>query len=239
MQKWQNFSNISPYQAVKRVTWRDQWGDYRDTAVMVSVFYRSRYELGQSEHLSTSFSITMASSDRDLLQSLPLGLPYFLCTLLLYATQEYHGNQRSKISYPVSGWFSIGVFDNLTGKSIVRFLRKAWSAGVWLTFADISSVLCRNLILKSNLPSGIVLPGRSRKLFYAIIQTPPGAYTRADNIEVAQRLQKICEETDGVRKSVSSIASVYLRFRQKSSGIKCPVLVLKIFKPLVRAGALW
>ncbi len=53
------------------------------------------------------------------------------------------------------------------------------------------------------LPSGFI-PGEDQGTIYAIIQTPPGATLERTN-QVSQKLQKICEEVDGVE-SVSSLA---------------------------------
>jgi HAE1 family hydrophobic/amphiphilic exporter-1 len=53
------------------------------------------------------------------------------------------------------------------------------------------------------LPTGFI-PNEDQGMIYAIIQTPPEATLERTN-DIAEKLQKICEKTEGVE-SVSSLA---------------------------------
>jgi hydrophobic/amphiphilic exporter-1 (mainly G- bacteria), HAE1 family len=92
-------------------------------------------------------------------------------------------------------------YDGRTGK-YVGLLRVIVSRR-WLTFGILlafgAGIFYENLIL----PSGFI-PNGVQSTIYAIIQTPPGSTLEKTN-QVSQRLQKICEEIDGVE-SVSSLA---------------------------------
>jgi HAE1 family hydrophobic/amphiphilic exporter-1 len=65
----------------------------------------------------------------------------------------------------------------------------AFCAGIWY--------------LNGTVPSGFI-PNEDQGMLYAIIQTPPGSSLERTD-QVAERLQKICEEIDGVQ-SVSALA---------------------------------
>ncbi|MEG1238904.1 MAG: efflux RND transporter permease subunit, partial [Flavobacterium sp.] len=57
--------------------------------------------------------------------------------------------------------------------------------------------------ISSTVPSGFI-PNEDQGMFYAVIQTPPGSSLERTN-NIAERVQKIAEDIDGV-KSVSSLA---------------------------------
>ncbi|MFT6895412.1 MAG: HAE1 family hydrophobic/amphiphilic exporter-1, partial [Algoriphagus sp.] len=195
--KMAEFPNITPYQAVKRVLGEISGAIIAITAVMVSVFLPISFMSGPVGTFYRQFSITMASSIV-ISAIIALTLTPVLCAMLL---KNDHGKKKKQniLSKSLDGFNR--VFDNLTGK-YVRLLRKMVSRR-WLTFG-ILAAFCVGIYFESQiLPSGFI-PSEDQGTIYAIIQTPPGATLERTN-EVAQRLQKICEEIDGVE-SVSSLA---------------------------------
>jgi HAE1 family hydrophobic/amphiphilic exporter-1 len=73
-------------------------------------------------------------------------------------------------------------------------------------------------------PSGFI-PNEDQGTIYAIIQTPPGSTLEKTN-QVSQRLQKICEEIDGVE-SVSSLAGYEIMTEGRGSNAGTCLINLK------------
>ena len=74
------------------------------------------------------------------------------------------------------------------------------------------------------LPSGFI-PSEDQGTIYAIIQTPPGSTLERTN-QVSQRLQKICEDVDGVE-SVSSLAGYEIMTEGRGSNAGTCLINLK------------
>jgi HAE1 family hydrophobic/amphiphilic exporter-1 len=72
-----------------------------------------------------------------------------------------------------------------------------------ITFIILIAFCAGTYFLNNSLPSGFI-PNEDQGMFYAVIQTPPGSSLERTN-EIAERLQKICEEVEGVQ-SVSALA---------------------------------
>jgi HAE1 family hydrophobic/amphiphilic exporter-1 len=216
--KMAEFPNISPYQAVKRVLGEISGAIIAITAVMVSVFLPISFMSGPVGTFYRQFSITMASSIV-ISAIIALTLTPVLCAMLL---KNDHGKpkKRNILSKSLDGFNR--VFDNLTGK-YVRLLRSMVSRR-WLTFG-ILAAFCVGIYIQSQyLPAGFI-PSEDQGTIYAIIQTPPGATLERTN-EVAQRLQKICEEIDGVE-SVSSLAGYEIMTEGRGSNAGTCLINLK------------
>jgi HAE1 family hydrophobic/amphiphilic exporter-1 len=216
--KMAEFPNISSYQAVKRVLGEISGAIIAITAVMVSVFLPISFMSGPVGTFYRQFSITMASSIV-ISAIIALTLTPVLCAMLL---KNDHGKPKKKniLSKSLDGFNR--VFDNLTGK-YVGLLRKMVSRR-WLTFG-ILAAFCVGIYFESQiLPSGFI-PSEDQGTIYAIIQTPPGATLERTN-EVAQRLQKICEEIDGVE-SVSSLAGYEIMTEGRGSNAGTCLINLK------------
>jgi hydrophobic/amphiphilic exporter-1 (mainly G- bacteria), HAE1 family len=216
--KMAEFPNITPYQAVKRVLGEISGAIIAITAVMVSVFLPISFMSGPVGTFYRQFSITMASSIV-ISAIIALTLTPVLCAMLL---KNNHGKKKKQniLSKSLDGFNR--VFDNLTGK-YVRLLRKMVSRR-WLTFG-ILAAFCVGIYFESQiLPSGFI-PSEDQGTIYAIIQTPPGATLERTN-EVAQRLQKICEEIDGVE-SVSSLAGYEIMTEGRGSNAGTCLINLK------------
>jgi HAE1 family hydrophobic/amphiphilic exporter-1 len=216
--KMAEFPNISPYQAVKRVLGEISGAIIAITAVMVSVFLPISFMSGPVGTFYRQFSITMASSIV-ISAIIALTLTPVLCAMLL---KNDHGKPKKQniLSKSLDGFNR--AFDKLTGK-YVRLLRKMVSRR-WVTFG-ILAAFCVGIYFESQiLPSGFI-PSEDQGTIYAIIQTPPGATLERTN-EVAQRLQKICEEIDGVE-SVSSLAGYEIMTEGRGSNAGTCLINLK------------
>lgn len=216
--KMAEFPNITPYQAVKRVLGEISGAIIAITAVMVSVFLPISFMSGPVGTFYRQFSITMASSIV-ISAIIALTLTPVLCAMLL---KNNHGKKKKQniLSKSLDGFNN--VFDKLTGK-YVRLLRNMVSRR-WLTFG-ILAAFCVGIYFESQiLPSGFI-PSEDQGTIYAIIQTPPGATLERTN-EVAQRLQKICEEIDGVE-SVSSLAGYEIMTEGRGSNAGTCLINLK------------
>ena len=91
-------------------------------------------------------------------------------------------------------------------------------------FRNFSSILCWYFFTNKVLPAGFI-PNEDQGMIYAIIQTPPGATLERTN-EVAKKLQKICEETEGVE-SVSSLAGYEIMTEGRGSNAGTCLINLK------------
>tara|TARA_R110002074_G_scaffold199234_2_gene366985 strand:- start:7856 stop:9415 length:1560 start_codon:yes stop_codon:yes gene_type:complete len=94
----------------------------------------------------------------------------------------------------------------------------------WLTFGILllfgAGIVFENQIL----PAGFI-PSEDQGTIYAIIQTPPGSTLERTN-QVSQKLQKICEEIDGVE-SVSSLAGYEIMTEGRGSNAGTCLINLK------------
>ena len=216
--KFEEFPNISPYQAVKKVLGEISGAIIAITMVMVSVFLPISFMSGPVGTFYRQFSITMASSI--VISALvALTLTPVLCAMLL---KNNHGKEKKK-NFLTKGLdkFNSG-FDKLTGK-YVNLLKRMVSRR-WLTFG-ILIAFCAGIYLESQvLPSGFV-PSEDQGTIYAIIQTPPGATLERTN-EVSKKLQAICEEVDGIE-SVSSLAGYEIMTEGRGSNAGTCLINLK------------
>lgn len=210
--------NLSPYNAVKEVLGEISGAIIAITAVMVSVFLPISFMSGPVGTFYRQFSITMASSIV-ISAIIALTLTPVLCAMLL---KNNHGKpkKRNLLNRGLDG-FNRG-FDKLTGayagllKRIVN--RRVVTFSILIAFG--LGIVFENQIL----PTGFI-PAEDQGTIYGIIQTPPGATLERTN-EVSQRLQKICEEVDGVE-SVSSLAGYEIMTEGRGSNAGTCLINLK------------
>lgn len=216
--KFDEFPNITPYQAVKKVLGEISGAILAITAVMVSVFLPISFMSGPVGTFYRQFSITMASSIV-ISAIIALTLTPVLCAMLL---KNHHvSKHKSNILTRTLDKFNAG-FEKLTGR-YVGILRRIVNRR-WLTFA-ILIIFCGGIFFANKiLPSGFI-PSEDQGTIYAIIQTPPGATLERTN-EVSRKLQEVCEEVDGVE-SVSSLAGYEIMTEGRGSNAGTCLINLK------------
>ncbi|PTM03404.1 MAG: hydrophobe/amphiphile efflux-1 family RND transporter [Bacteroidetes bacterium] len=210
--------NLSPYNAVKEVLGEISGAIIAITAVMVSVFLPISFMSGPVGTFYRQFSITMASSIV-ISAIIALTLTPVLCAMLL---KNNHGKpkKRNLLNRGLDG-FNRG-FDKLTG-AYAGLLKRIVNRRV-VTFAILIAFGLGIVFENQILPTGFI-PAEDQGTIYGIIQTPPGATLERTN-EVAQRLQKICEEIDGVE-SVSSLAGYEIMTEGRGSNAGTCLINLK------------
>ncbi|WP_282132765.1 efflux RND transporter permease subunit [Cellulophaga baltica] len=210
--------NLSPYNASYAVLGEIGGAIIAITLVMVSVFIPISFMSGPVGVFYRQFSITMAGSII-ISAIVALTLTPVLCAVLL---KNNHGKPKRKS--PIDkfiAWFNKG-FERLTG-TYVAVLNKIVARRL-VTFG-ILIAFCAGIFLTSNvLPAGFI-PNEDQGMIYAIIQTPPGATLERTN-DVARKLQKICEEMDGVE-SVSSLAGYEIMTEGRGSNAGTCLINLK------------
>lgn len=189
--------NLSPLAATEEAMHEISGAIIAITFVMAAVFIPVAFMSGPVGIFYRQFSITMATSII-LSGVVALTLTPALCAIML---KNNHGkikkkNVLDKILEAFNNWFSrLSVrYQNLLNlivnrRSITFIMLIAFCAGIGL--------------LNMSLPSGFI-PNEDQGMFYAVIQTPPGSSLERTN-QIAERLQKVAEDIDGVQ-SVSSLA---------------------------------
>jgi HAE1 family hydrophobic/amphiphilic exporter-1 len=210
--------NLSPYKATQEVLAEISGAIVAITLVMTAVFVPLVFMTGPVGVFYRQFSITMATSIV-LSGVVALTLTPVLCAMILKNT---HGQPKKKNLLNRSlDSFNRG-FEKLTGKyaGLLRLIvnRRMVTLGILLIFGF--GIFVENQIL----PSGFI-PGEDQGTIYAIIQTPPGATLERTN-QVSQKLQKICEEVDGVE-SVSSLAGYEIMTEGRGSNAGTCLINLK------------
>ncbi|GAA4213984.1 efflux RND transporter permease subunit [Pedobacter jeongneungensis] len=167
------------------------------TFLMASVFIPVAFMSGPVGIFYRQFSITMATAII-LSGIVALTLTPALCAIML---KNNHGSAKKKtlIDRFLDG-FNNG-FAKLSGKYEL-VLSKVVSRRI-LTFGVLVAFCLGVWALSGSVPSGFI-PNEDQGMVYAIIQTPPGS-TLERTDQIAEKLQKMCEDIDGV-KSVSSLA---------------------------------
>ncbi|KAB7531029.1 efflux RND transporter permease subunit [Flagellimonas olearia] len=210
--------NLTPYKASYEVLGEIGGAIIAITLVMTSVFIPISFMTGPVGVFYRQFSITMAGSIV-ISAIVALTLTPVLCAMMLKNT---HGQPRRKS--PVNrfiDWFN-GKFEKLTGK-YVGFLTKIVNRRV-VTFGTLLAFCAGIFLTNQVLPAGFI-PNEDQGMIYAIIQTPPGATLERTN-EVARKLMKICEETEGVE-SVSSLAGYEIMTEGRGSNAGTCLINLK------------
>ncbi|GGZ23730.1 multidrug transporter AcrB [Echinicola pacifica] len=216
--KMEEFPHLSPYQAVKRVLGEISGAIIAITMVMVSVFLPISFMSGPVGTFYRQFSITMASAIV-ISAVIALTLTPVLCAMLL---KNNHGKAKKSNLLTKSLDTFNGAFDRLTGK-YVGLLKNIVSRR-WLTFGILLAFGVGIFFESQILPSGFI-PSEDQGTIYAIIQTPPGATLERTN-QVSHKLQKICEEIEGVE-SVSSLAGYEIMTEGRGSNAGTCLINLK------------
>lgn len=189
--------NLSPFRATEEAMKEISGAIIAITFVMAAVFIPVAFMSGPVGIFYKQFAITMATSI--VLSGLvALTLTPALCTIILKNT---HGKQKRKTILTkfldlFNHLFNIGA--SKYGHLLTKIINKRI-----VTFVILLSFCGGIYYLNNNLPTGFI-PNEDQGMFYAIIQTPPGSTLERTN-EVAQQLQKITEDINGVS-SVSSLA---------------------------------
>ena len=209
--------HLTPYNASYEVLGEIGGAIIAITLVMVSVFIPISFMTGPVGVFYRQFSITMAGSIV-ISAIVALTLTPVLCAMLL---KNNHGKiKKSPIDHFIN-WFNKG-FERLTGK-YVAILNKIVARRI-VTFGILAAFCAGIYFTNEVLPAGFI-PNEDQGMIYAIIQTPPGATLERTN-EVAKKLQKICEETEGVE-SVSSLAGYEIMTEGRGSNAGTCLINLK------------
>ncbi|SDL16321.1 hydrophobic/amphiphilic exporter-1, HAE1 family [Catalinimonas alkaloidigena] len=210
--------HLSPYRAVREVMGEISGAIIAITAVMVSVFLPISFMSGPVGTFYRQFSITMASSIV-ISAIIALTLTPVLCAMILKNT---HGQPRKKhlLNRAIDS-FNRG-FDTATGKYVGLLNRIVnWRTVTWTVLV----VFCAGIVVVNKVLPGGFIPSEDQGTIYAIIQTPPGSTLETTNA-VSRRLQKICEEVDGVE-SVSSLAGYEIMTEGRGSNAGTCLINLK------------
>ena len=216
--KFEEEPHISPYNAVKKVLSEISGAIIAITMVMVSVFVPISFMSGPVGTFYRQFSITMASSIV-ISALIALTLTPVLCAMML---KNHHGHPKKKNILTKGLDVFNSAFEKLTGRyvGILRLIvnRRLVTFVILLGFC--AGIYYENKVV----PSGFI-PNEDQGTIYAIIQTPPGSTLEKTN-QVSQKLQKICEEIDGVE-SVSSLAGYEIMTEGRGSNAGTCLINLK------------
>ncbi len=168
------------------------------TFLMASVFIPVAFMSGPVGVFYRQFSITMATSII-LSGIVALTLTPALCAIMLKKHSANHHQKKSIID------IGLGAFNNwffrLTGR-YQTVMTKVVTRKVAI-FGVLGIFCVATYFLSNSVPSGFI-PNEDQGMIYAIIQTPPGSTLERTN-QISEKLEKICEEIEGV-KSVSALA---------------------------------
>jgi len=167
------------------------------TFLMASVFIPVAFMSGPVGIFYRQFSITMATAII-LSGIVALTLTPALCAIML--KNNHDAPKKKTVIDRFLDAFNRG-FAKLSGKYELVLSRVV--SRRLLTFGVLIAFCLGIWALSSSVPSGFI-PNEDQGMVYAIIQTPPGS-TLERTDQVAEKLQKMCEDIDGV-KSVSSLA---------------------------------
>lgn len=209
--------HLSPYQASTEVLGEIGGAIVAITLVMVSVFIPISFMTGPVGVFYRQFSITMAGSII-ISAIVALTLTPVLCAMLL---KNNHGKIKKSPVDKFILWFNKG-FERLTGKYIA-VLNKIVARKI-VTFGILAAFCAGIYFTNTVLPAGFI-PNEDQGMIYAIIQTPPGATLERTN-DVAKKLLKICEETEGVE-SVTSLAGYEIMTEGRGSNAGTCLINLK------------
>ena len=177
--------HMLPYAAVKEVMGEIGGAIIAITLVMVSVFIPISFMTGPVGVFYRQFSITMAGSII-ISAVVALTLTPVLCAMLM---KPHNGTKKKSIMDRFINWFNNG-FERITGR-YVAILNKIVVRRV-LTFGMLGAFCVGIYVSNLVLPAGFI-PSEDQGTIYAIVQTPPGSTLETTN-QVAEQLQKICEE---------------------------------------------
>jgi len=168
------------------------------TFLMASVFIPVAFMSGPVGVFYRQFSITMATAII-LSGVVALTLTPALCAIMLKKHSANHQKRKSIIDKGLdafNGWFFklTGSYQKVMTKVVTRRM---------VIFGALGIFCVATYFLSNSVPSGFI-PNEDQGMIYAIIQTPPGSTLERTN-QISEKLEKICEEIEGV-KSVSALA---------------------------------
>jgi HAE1 family hydrophobic/amphiphilic exporter-1 len=189
--------HLKPRKATKKAMKEISGAIIAITFLMSAVFIPVAFMSGPVGLFYRQFSITMATAII-LSGIVALTLTPALCAIIL---KNNHGKAKKKT--PVNRF--LDGFNNLFNRSANKYQgvlgrivsRRSITFGLLIAFS------IGTFLLNKVVPSGFI-PNEDQGMFYAIIQTPPGSSLERTN-EVAEKLQKIAENVEGVQ-SVSALA---------------------------------
>ncbi|MFT6815493.1 MAG: HAE1 family hydrophobic/amphiphilic exporter-1 [Sphingobacteriales bacterium] len=209
---------VGPYRAVQRVLGEITGAIIAITLVMTAVFIPLAFMTGPVGIFYRQFAITMATAIV-LSGVVALTLTPVLCAMIL--KNPHKTTKSNNLLSRFLDSFNRG-FEKLTGKyaKLLKLIvnRRVVTFGILIVFS--LGILGLNKIL----PSGFI-PGEDQGTIYAIIQTPPGSTLERTN-QVSQKLQKICEEVEGIE-SVSSLAGYEIMTEGRGSNAGTCLINLK------------
>jgi len=168
------------------------------TFLMASVFIPVAFMSGPVGVFYRQFSITMATAII-LSGVVALTLTPALCAIMLKKHSTNHQKKKSIIDKGLdafNSWFFklTGTYQKVMSKVVTRRM---------VIFGALGIFCVATYFLSNSVPSGFI-PNEDQGMIYAIIQTPPGSTLERTN-QISEKLEKICEEIEGV-KSVSALA---------------------------------
>lgn len=189
--------HLSPLKATMKAMHEIAGAIIAITFIMAAVFIPVAFMSGPVGLFYRQFSITMATAII-LSGVVALTLTPALCAMIL---KNNHSKPKKK---SIVDKFLAG-FNNGFNRAQGRYMKLLGMIvnRRLVTFLVLAAFCAGTWFLNGRVPSGFI-PNEDQGMFYAIIQTPPGSSLERTN-EIAERLQKICEEVDGVQ-SVSSLA---------------------------------
>jgi HAE1 family hydrophobic/amphiphilic exporter-1 len=215
--KMENDHQLTPYMATQMALDELSGAIIAITLVMTSVFVPVAFMSGPVGVFYRQFSITMASA---IIISgfVALTLTPVLCAMIL---KPNHGQKKRSLLDRFIGWFN-DQFEKITG-SYVKLLNKIVARRI-ITFLVLALFIGGTIVENEYLPAGFV-PNEDQGTIYAIVQTPPGTTLEQTN-KVAQQLQKIAEEIDGVE-SVTTLAGYEIMTEGRGSNAGTCLINLK------------
>ncbi|TXF90266.1 efflux RND transporter permease subunit [Neolewinella aurantiaca] len=213
--------HLRPFPAVKEVLGEISGAIIAITLMMTSVFIPVAFMSGPVGVFYRQFSITMAAAII-LSGIVALTLTPVLCAMILKPHSEKK-QRKNPITWFIDT-FNRG-FEKLTG-GYERVLNVVVTRRI-LTVLLLGAFCAATFFTSKSLPAGFI-PGEDQGMLYAIIQTPPGTTLEATN-KVAQRLQAVAEEIDGVA-SVSSLAGYEILTEGRGSNAGTCMINLKDFE---------
>ncbi|TFV97496.1 efflux RND transporter permease subunit [Algoriphagus kandeliae] len=215
--KMEEDPHLTPYKATQKALGELSGAIIAITLVMTSVFVPIAFMSGPVGVFYRQFSITMASSIV-ISGIVALTLTPVLCAMIL---RNHHGKRKKSLFDRFIDGFN-RIFERFTGHYIsvlnVIVARRIVTFGILGIF--IAGIIYTNKIL----PSGFV-PNEDQGTIYAIIQTPPGSTLELTN-KVAQELQQIAEEVEGIE-SVTSLAGYEIMTEGRGSNAGTCLINLK------------
>jgi HAE1 family hydrophobic/amphiphilic exporter-1 len=189
--------HLSPMKATQKAMHEIAGAIIAITFLMAAVFVPVAFMSGPVGIFYRQFSITMATAIV-LSGIVALTLTPALCAMIL---KNNHGKHRKKTAVDkfLDGFNS--AFERLSGR-YQRILRTIVNRRL-VTFGLLAAFCAGTWYLSGTVPGGFI-PNEDQGMLYAIIQTPPGSSLERTN-QVAEKLQKICEDIQGVQ-SVSALA---------------------------------